>query len=403
MVYLVRKGEERREFLAEWEDRTSLRGNHYRVPKRDRQLRIPDSVLNNIVYLYPSREAADNNRNEGGSGFIVAVRSAVFPRWKAFPYIVTNRHVIENGSSVVRINTTDGGVDILDLKPADWKCSDPDDLAAIPLNASDCHDFSMTNVDALISEEEIRAHSVGPGDAVFMVGRFGVHGGQLSNRPSVRSGIISMMPGDPIRQQDGHEQISFLVEAHSIGGYSGSPVFVYISKLLPRPNVISLEGNQSWRLWLLGVDWGHLHDWVYVNAENGSRWPGGAKVCLNSGMMGVIPAWRLRDFLNCEDFRELRIKADDEFRKQKVDAGTLDCMWLPHNESETERLWGAVLRTLKDRVPETFVFLGKTSASSEDSLLPGEFMEYQIRQHFTDLALPKIEIDEILEDARKRS
>jgi hypothetical protein len=240
----------------------------------------------------------------------------------------------------------------------------------------------MTNVDALKSEEVIRAHSIGPGDNVFMIGRFGAHGGQLSNRPSVRSGIISMMPGDPIRQEDGHEQISFLVEAHSIGGYSGSPVFVYVSKWLPRPKVISLEGNLDWRCWLLGVDWGHLHDWAYVIGESGSLLPGKEKVRLNSGMMCVIPAWRLRDFLNCEDFGELRVKAEDEFREQKLDAGTFDRTWLPHSESETERLWGAVLLTLEDRVPETFVFLGRTSASSEGSLLPGEFTEYQICQHF---------------------
>ena len=67
---------------------------------------------------------------------------------------------------------------------------------------------------------------VGPGDDVFFVGRFISQQGQQRNTPTVRQGVISMLPHEKVPSWEGTPVDSFLVEARSLSGYSGSPVFL---------------------------------------------------------------------------------------------------------------------------------------------------------------------------------
>lgn len=83
----------------------------------------------------------------------------------------------------------------------------------------------------LLKRHEIDAFRVGPGDDVFVVGRFINSQGKLRNIPSVRFGNIAQMPLKPIEQGrvfGEFQQESFLVEARSISGFSGSPVFLIL-------------------------------------------------------------------------------------------------------------------------------------------------------------------------------
>jgi hypothetical protein len=146
---------------------------------------------------------------------------------------------------------------------------------------------------------------IGPGDDSFLVGRFINHEGRQQNLPTVRFGCIAQMPSEPIVQDDGFEQESFLVEARSIGGYSGSPVFVFI------PPGSLRDGVEDWvphkilmghGPWLLGVDWGHINDWEPVRNELGRPVnptnPSAMQVKMNTGMMAVVPAWKLAELLD---------------------------------------------------------------------------------------------------------
>jgi hypothetical protein len=79
--------------------------------------RVPDMMLDCSIYLYPSRSDAETGEQYGGSGFLVGVRSKnmMLPHLE-HTYAVTNRHVVEWGSSpVIRLNTASGGKDVLDL------------------------------------------------------------------------------------------------------------------------------------------------------------------------------------------------------------------------------------------------------------------------------------------------
>lgn len=288
-----------------------------------------------MVYLYPSVDDAETGQRAGGTGFLVGVPGNTSTT-RVHLYAVTNAHVIYEGHApVVRINVYKGAgrtnvrQEALPFKEGDWTWQlQGDDLAICPLSL----DLGLVEsrgfvgvmgrfaVDYLtpsdfITAELIQTHDIGPGDDTFMVGRFVDHEGNERNLPAVRFGNIAMMADEPIWNASWKcEQESLLVEARSIPGYSGSPVFVSIPAMAPRPD----RGNQSIGLlsypsygpWLLGIDWCHLTRTEPV-IDRQTREPIGQLVTRsNTGMMGVIPAWRLLDLLNAKEFVEQRERAD---------------------------------------------------------------------------------------------
>jgi hypothetical protein len=260
-----------------------------------------------------------------------------------YAYAVTNSHVIREGKSpVIRFNRPDAGTTVLELAADDWiDHPDGDDVAitgpllldprVIKFSLLPLHSF-MT--DAIVKDEEI-----GPGDETFMVGRFKEHEGTTRNLPTARFGCISMMPLGPVRNWRGIKQESFLVETRSLGGYSGSPVFVYIPSSSVRPRdrfrmrpqearpltadiddvKVLLHGESG--PWLLGIDWGHLPILEPVCEKGGkTQVHEGYVVPSNSGQMAVVPAWRLLDLLNLPEVVEVRRSGEAEFARTKAES-----------------------------------------------------------------------------------
>jgi hypothetical protein len=153
-----------------------------------------------------------------------------------------------------------------------------------------------------------------------MVGRFTSHDGRQRNAPSVRFGNISMMPGEVI-SHCGSPHKAFLVEARSISGYSGSPVFVCIPPTdfdnlgYDDRGVIYGRHHGAIRL-LLGVDCGHFYRSSPVLDKKGnpladeSGEERGWKVRDNTGMMIVVPGWRLLDVVNSDEYQAERAARD---------------------------------------------------------------------------------------------
>ena len=154
-----------------------------------------------------------------------------------------------------------------------------------------------------------------------MVGRLLNHQGRQRNIPTVRFGDISMMPWEPILNQRGLMQESFLVEMRSLSGYSGSPVFVTVDGYTPRPvahkgGEIPMEGGGTW---LLGIDWGHLRTYGKVVSEKDKQTPIEEDwvVPSNSGQAMVVPAWKLRELLDQEELVVRRKQLDDKLTEVK--------------------------------------------------------------------------------------
>jgi hypothetical protein len=325
-----------------WVTRLSSRGHPYSVwmPPVPR---IPDAYLDCVIYLYASESDAKKGERTGGSGFLVGVPTIDLPRNFWFLYAITNKHVIERGNTTIRMKTIEGGIDILETIEPDWILHPSGDDVAVCLISFDpkSYKFNFVRRSDFLTNDIIGSLGIGPGDEAFLVGRFISHEGRQQNLPTVRFGCIAQMPWEPIKQDNGFDQESFLVEIRSIGGYSGSPVFVFIPGFSTRTDMPGwypkdiremttkyakgekFGGFMSHGPWLLGVDWGHILDRESVRDKSGRPVnpadPLLMHVRVNTGMMGAVPAWKLAELLDegvvAENRRVIMESARQEMEK----------------------------------------------------------------------------------------
>jgi hypothetical protein len=284
--------------------------------------RLGDDFLESAVYVYDSPQSAEDGERAGGSGFVVGRRLRSDPT-QSFAVIVTNRHVIEKCEQrgqrpTVRITDMNGKADIIETRVKDWFLFENSyDIAAYcgGVNAYR-HRIALIPYEILLTKEQARKLEIGVGDEVFMVGRFISHDGKQSNMPSVRFGSISIMPIEPISSADGTLQESYVVECRSIGGFSGSPVFVYMSRGLARGARYKMPEQIG--PWLLGVNWCHLNYSERVRVIDESTGNVSYRIEeMHSGMAGVIPSWRLLELLESEPIMKLYEAQDKRIAAEK--------------------------------------------------------------------------------------
>lgn len=269
--------------------------------------RIPDKLHRSVVYLYPNAEAVRTGKGVGGTGFLVALRDESFA--EPFQYLITNIHVAQTASRTVRINTTDGGVDTVEVPSSAWvNHPNGDDIAAAALTLQP--NWAITALDwseLAVTSSRMTELNMGVGDEVFMLGRFISHGGLQRNQPLARFGNIAMMPGEPV--QDGRNLLveAFLVEMRSLSGFSGSPVFIHMGPGTYRGNDTMMP-FYSEIIGLMGIDTGHKA----TKAEVCQKRDGAGtdlEVPLNTGISIVAPAWKIREVLDEDVFKAKRTHA----------------------------------------------------------------------------------------------
>lgn len=308
--------------------------------------RIGKQVLDCTFYLYEERSDAEQGLRGGGTGFLLGVprgwpepleptsledrttlvlgRGDIPGHLGRLPpdllpgehlYAVTNRHLVDAGITFARFNLKAGGTSVIELKQEEWvKHPNLDDVAVCPLLFSQ-EDLRLQWVgfEQLLSERLKDELGIGPGDECITIGRFVGHDGrERSNRPAARFGFLSMMP-DPedglLTRQPGGTELrleGYVVEGRSQGGFSGSPVFLFMPpwQLAQEPEGYSIR-RKLWEMtgecfWLLGVNWSHFPDVLEgaVLDEEGQDNGDTIRVELNSGMMCVAPAWKILEVLN---------------------------------------------------------------------------------------------------------
>lgn len=300
--------------------------------------RIDDQIRDATIYLYASVSDAEKGETyqrepvNGGSGFLVWVKSAINDDI-GFVYAFTNWHVIDEAEMpVIRINNRDGSVEIIPLSANDWTKHKDSDLAMVCLQSMVSESslkYRAIRSDLFITKGMIELLNIGLGDDVYMVGRFIHHAGKKQNVPSVRSGIISNMPhpSEPIRiNNNDTEPEAFLVEMRSLSGFSGSPVVL----TLPfSQGYLSLERNSTIErddieigAWLLGIDRAsfYIRDNVRELTPDGVYLQKSERLFVNShsGHAVVIPAWRLTEMINREDFVMARKEAEENYRRGSI-------------------------------------------------------------------------------------
>lgn len=302
------------------------------------------------VYMYASEESADNGSNSGGSGFLVHYPSTV--KGYGHLYAVTNQHIIDDGFCVLRLNRKQGDFDKIVTQPENWlSLPQGDDVAIHAIALGEDFKWWSVGTDLFINKSIIDAYKIGYGDDAFLVGRLITHAGRQKNSPALRFGNISLMAdsNEPIQYTDNkgkeRKQEGFLVECRSLSGFSGSPVFVMTSQEyrgddaqkianfqvgggIPRDiydgaNLPRLYPGQirAYKLqltnagpWFLGIDFGHIPLWNAVYKKD-HKTKTEFEVESNTGIAGVIPAWRLLELLEMPKLQKDRKREDTKIAK----------------------------------------------------------------------------------------
>jgi hypothetical protein len=286
---------------------------------------LPSGLAESVFYLYQDEAGALTGKPFGGTGFFVGYPTGLAsPAPQYFIYAVTNWHVaVRDGFPVIRVNKHGGGVDVFPLDCAEWDFRPGwHDIAIAEVSLSGIHEYTVVNLDMLLTEEDVHRYFMKAGEDVFMVGRFVDHDGATANVPAVRFGNISTMP-QPIKQVTGASDLgSFILDMHSRTGYSGSPVYVYRTRdhyVLPQH--VKSTSNVDF-IALLGIHWGQFPELWEVKSDSN---PLPQVVSLSddakyikgmSGMTMVIPAWAIREMLEMPKFQERRKKRLAEIARE---------------------------------------------------------------------------------------
>lgn len=281
----------------------------YRTPRwslwkpKDYDMLVPQELLNTVIFL---GERTGDGVRLSGTGYFVSVAAPHTPG-VTMTYLVTAAHCVLGRTDVVaRLNWGDTTifVELPDGEhwlrhPGPASGEDHVDLAAIAWpdpEATYREGYGWVPM-SMFFDEAVLGNSpndgVGLGDEVVAIGLLSVHSGNERNAPVIGTGNISLIPREPVlvRYKNGPSMRMrlYLTELRSIGGLSGSPVFVRHRHSIGEPMVA---------VSLLGTMIGHWDD-------------------PDSNHMGfgkVVPAHLLAELLNQEDaVKDRRTKEDAQF------------------------------------------------------------------------------------------
>ena len=280
-------------------------------------MRLPDQILKCVCFLCVKDIGSEGETmTYGGTGFFVSVPSESIPG-RNYVYLVTAKHNVEKakrfGNLFLRINTTDGGAQFIEVSD-EWIYSDNEavDVAILPY-APPGDVFQYTRLDLngfATTDRVIGEHGIGIGDELAVIGLFTRQVGKQRNLPIARTGIIASMPEEPLMDDSGLPYDAYLAEVRSIGGLSGSPVFVILEPGRAHEGKIDL----SRKFFLLGLIRGH---WDYRNRGAPLDFVGDELKAVNMGMAIVTPIQEVLATINSEEWKMERRRIDKEQLRQE--------------------------------------------------------------------------------------
>jgi len=294
-------------------------------------MRVPDQVSKCVVFVGLPDDPDPDYR---GTGFIVMVKGT---ENNHFAFMVTARHVaekLEGQEFYIRVNKRDGtAVDMKGLPDNPWWYHPTErhlvDIAVTIFTPERLRELDVQPIPIEMFLDIHKAHerNIGPGDEVFITGLFTKVVGTTKNLPIVRTGNVAMMPGETI-PFNGNFIEAHVIESRSIGGLSGSPVFV-------RPTV-SMEGhgNNGEKLFLHGVG-----QFFFLGSVIGHWQVEPGKVpsiaeAVNMGIAPVVPAHKIREVILQGAITTIMSKINAEMRAKNQRGATLD--FAPSKKSEIQ-------------------------------------------------------------------
>lgn len=222
---------------------------------------VPPEILKCVAFV--GAKKADGEYSFFGTAFIVGFAEG---RSYAKPvFFVTARHVIEGikrlGATSVwlRINMKTGQSAWTETAIESWFFHPTDkaiDVAIVELGISFELDHLVFPIERAGTRQVLRDLEVGHGDEVFITGLFRHHKGSKQNIPIVRVGNLACISEEKIQTKEFGEIEAYLIEARSIGGLSGSPVFLNVGGV--RFHGGQLKMSQGPLFFFLGIIHGHF-------------------------------------------------------------------------------------------------------------------------------------------------
>lgn len=269
------------------------------------EMRLPDIVLNSVGFFALDKPKA----KYAGTGFIVAMGD---DQKGYLLYVVTAAHVaeqLEKEPWLFGMNDKQGGkITLKDGGKAKWFYHPTEkanvDCAVTPFAPGMLQEYAVQPLPQAMfaTEARIKKSNIGIGDDIHIVGLFTKFHGTVRHNPIVRSGCLAMMPTEPIPTEKYGLMESYLVEGRSIGGLSGSPVFVRETvhvQMFSADGTAHLSGHGAF--YLLGLMHGHWKVDVATTEQ---------VEAVNMGISQVLPAKKILEVLEQPALKELEKEVD---------------------------------------------------------------------------------------------
>ena len=275
-------------------------------------MRVPDRFLTCVGFI-----SHDNPEPRYlGTTFFVGIAGKY---GNAYLHAVTARHVAENvegGPFLIGVNFKDGQAGWFSGGPKWWyHPTEPNVDAAVTIfTPTERVDAEYIPEAAFATEEAIQHYHIGVGDEITVIGLFTKFSGMTKHFPIVRTGNVAMMPSDKIPDEHGETEL-YLAEGRSIGGLSGSPVFVRNTVNIGgmaspdgEPQMISGLGRPHF----LGLMRGHWDLPVGAQMQQAEA--------VNMGIAIIVPAKKILAVLYHPELVALRAEQDEQIRKETASA-----------------------------------------------------------------------------------
>lgn len=287
-------------------------------------MQIPDEIRRCVVFIACKTQQGFKMI---GTGFFCGINSE--DQEFHFRYLVTAKHVLaklqESKINIddnlwIRVNVRSGGFEYVPIPFSHW-LSHPDSnisvdvIACLDVLDPRKYDYLTIPFTMFMTSDVMKQKYVGIGDEVFTTGLFINHFGKHRNIPIIRVGNISALDEEPIQASKFSNMDAYLIETRSLGGLSGSPVFVHLSGSRTSFDGQTTEMYAGHVFYLFGLMHGHwtlsdatqdviLED--YVDAKDS-----------HTGVGIVVPFSKIAETLQQEVFQNIRNKIVTEEKKRR--------------------------------------------------------------------------------------
>jgi hypothetical protein len=280
-------------------------------------MNISDKTLKSVAFLGIRK-----------NGRFLPRATAFFVQWTEdqhrFDHLVTAEHVVsglltKNQDVWLRVNLVDGGAGDIKIDASRFHFhpeteKTPTDVAVCPMShilteeetgkqvEADVLFLNLNGSDGILPTADFKNKYMGLGGNIAIVGLFRSHYGKERNVPIVRVGTIAALPHEPISTKVGYVE-GYLIEAMSIAGLSGSPVFASPDLALELAKGLSKQ-PLSQGMALMGLVLGHfdvpnLNEDVVTDEDAPER-------SIHTGIGVVIPVDKIVETIQHPDLVAMR-------------------------------------------------------------------------------------------------